>query len=293
MSVAEFINYLQYEKRYSVHTVISYRKDLSQFVDYIREEFDLDEGQMPFVKHYHIRSWIVKLLEGGMSSRSVNRKLSSLKSFYKYLLRKGTVKKSPLIKVISPKQSKRLPVFVESDGIDKLFNQIEFPAGVEGLKERLILEVLYSTGMRLSELINIKQGDIDFHQRQVKILGKRNKERIVPLGEGLLKKLKEYLSETKEINQTEFLFFSNKQQKLYPKYIYRQVKKYLDQITTVSKRSPHVLRHTFATHLSNNGAELNSIKELLGHANLAATQVYTHNSIEKLKNVYRKAHPKA
>jgi integrase/recombinase XerC len=234
-----------------------------------------------------IRSWLASMKDQGLSSRSLNRKISSLRSFYKYQLKNGVVEVSPMGAIISPKMSKRLPVFVD---------EIRFPDDWEGMTDRLALAVLYYTGMRLSELVGLRESHVDSGNRTLKVLGKGNKERVIPVNGVLMGAIKEYCDQKQvelEAPDREFLLVGRKGKKLYPKYVYRLVREYLAQVTTIGQKSPHVLRHTFATHLMNAGAGLNPVKELLGHASLAATQVYTHNTIEKLKDIYKKAHPKA
>jgi integrase/recombinase XerC len=246
-----------------------------------------------------IRSWLAALMEQGLSPRSVNRKKTALQSFFRFLLKEGVVKENPLKRVISPKMSKRLPVYVEEHSLDDLFLRIESSTdtGFGAIRDRLILEMFYATGMRLSELVQLKDSDIDRLGMTIRILGKRNKERIVPFGPSLAQLIERYFQEKKKlfVNLPEagIFFLTDKGKKIYQKLAYRVVNDYLSTITTLEKKSPHVLRHTFATHMLNKGADLNAIKELLGHANLSATQVYTHNTIEKLKNIYKQAHPKA
>jgi len=277
MEVRNFLNYLQKEKRYSHHTITAYKKDLDQLNAFLEQEFEIScknaNSQM-------LRSWLVTLVEIPLQSKSINRKISSIKSFYNYLLREGDIESLPTSKLISPKLQKPLPVFVNSTEMENLEELFSFEDDFSGLRDRLILEVLYSTGMRLSELIGIKDSDINFYEGSLKVLGKRNKERIVPLHQALVDQLKDYLTLKKEQSKSSFLFVTNHGEKLYPKFVYRKVNYYLSQVTTAQKKSPHILRHTFATHMLNNGADLNTIKEILGHANLSATEVYTHNSIE-------------
>ena len=303
MEKGKFIDYIQYEKRYSPHTVSAYRNDLDQFFSFLKIQYDITD--IRDVTHPMIRSWLVLLMEEKISPRSVNRKLTTLKSFYKFLLREGRVSVNPMRKIISPKTSKKLPSFVEREKMEMLFETVNFGEGFPAFRDRLILEILYATGMRLSELISLKETDIDFHQSTLKVLGKRNKERLIPFSNKFADLLKTYLPGKKSfLESAEFpkpfcnpdelwLLVTDSGKKTYPRFIYRAVTKYLSQVTTLQKISPHVLRHTFATHLLNNGAELNAVKELLGHANLSATQVYTHNTIEKLKTIYKQAHPKA
>lgn len=288
----QFIDYLSKEKRYSLHTVTAYRGDLLQFENYLMTNFDLDLNRPVKISHSFIRSWIVDLMEQGTSPRSINRKLSTLKSYFKYLLRNNVVHNSPLQKITALRVSKRLPVFIESDKAEMLFNEVKFSDDLAGSRDRLILELFYGTGVRLSELINIKVQDVNINRLEIKVLGKRSKERIIPISDKLCGLIKDYLKHRK-LETSEFLILTKKGQKAYSKMIYRLVYKYLSFITTMSKKSPHILRHTFATHLLNGGADLYAIKELLGHSSLAATQVYTHNSIEKLKEVYKNAHPRA
>lgn len=292
--IESFLSHLTFQKRYSQHTIISYRNDLSAFFNFIRKEFDttsLKEIKAPFIK-----SWLAGLKEGGMESKSINRKISSLKSFFKYQLKQGELLTSPMATIISPKIKKRLPQFVAEKDINALFKYVEFPDTLEGETHRLILELFYNTGMRQAELVNLKESQIDQGNCNVKVLGKGNKERILPLSKELMELITQYMRNKR--NQfdpfdSELLLVNLKGRRLYPKYVYNAVKKYLSVVTTIDKKSPHILRHTFATHLMNNGADLNAVKELLGHSSLAATQVYTHNTIEKLKNVHKKAHPKA
>jgi integrase/recombinase XerC len=299
----KFIDYIQFEKRYSPHTVLAYCNDLDQFCSFLNIQYNTSD--IHEVTYQMIRSWLVSLMEQKISPRSVNRKLTTLKSFYKFLIREGMVSADPMRKIISLKTSKSLPSFVEKEKMEKLFETVNFGTGFPALRDRMILEIFYATGMRLSELINLKETDIDFHQSALKVLGKRNKERLIPFSNKLAELLKTYLQEkTSWLEKTEFklpsaiqrdpwLIVLNNGKKTYPRFIYSTVTKYLSQVTTLQKISPHVLRHTFATHLLNNGAELNAVKELLGHANLSATQIYTHNTIEKLKRIYKQAHPKA
>jgi len=288
-----FLNYLKNEKRFSLHTCVAYEADLCQYIDFLSTlDINLQDAT-----HRHIRAWIVKLLEQKQSTKTVNRKLSTLKTFYKFLTRNDYVQTNPMDKVLAPKQRKTLPVFVPESEMENLFELVEFPNDFEGSRDQAILELFYATGIRLSELISIKVKDIDFHEETVKVLGKRRKERIIPFSRKLRPVLKKYISEYEKMfgkfEQGAFFFVTKKGDKLYPKLVYRTVGKYLDMVSTVEKRSPHILRHTFATHLLNNGADLMAIKELLGHSSLAATQVYTHTSIEKLKESYNQAHPRA
>jgi integrase/recombinase XerC len=292
MDTNSFLQYIKFEKRFSAHTVLAYENDLKQFFTFIKNLYETENPDE--ITHPMIRSWIVDLMEKEISTRSVNRKLTTLKTFYKFLLRHQAVKNNPLLKVISPKTSKRLPVYVEEGKMDFLFRHVDFGEGFEGIRDRLMLEIFYATGMRLSELVGLTDNSIDTHSNHLKVLGKRNKERIIPFSNKLTLLIKEYMEERKNVTVNPPSFFvTDKGKKLYPKFVYRIVTQRLGSATTLDKKSPHVLRHTFATHMLNNGADINSVKELLGHANLSATQVYTHNTIEKLKEVYKQAHPRA
>jgi integrase/recombinase XerC len=270
--------------------VLAYRHDLDQFFGYLAERYGVEHAGE--VTHAMVRSWLVELMEDGITPRSVNRKLTTLKSFFRHLVRNGLMEVNPMAKVTSPKTSKRLPVFVDQEKMDLVFSGVDFGEGYPGLRDRVILEIFYATGMRLSELVNLKDPDIDLNNETIKVLGKRNKERLIPFGHGVKELLVVYLAEKQKF-ESEFLFLTVKGKQIYPRMVHRIVTGILSRVTTLDKKSPHVLRHTFATHLLNNGAELNAVKELLGHANLSATQIYTHNTIEKLKKVYKQAHPRA
>ena len=293
-SAIHFLQVIQVEKRYSPNTYEAYKNDLQQFSAFLHRQYEKDDLRM--ATHTEIRSWMVEMMQEKITPRSINRKISTLKSFYKLMMRRGEVKKNPLAKVQTPKTSKRLPVFVEQTGIDQLLNNVTFAEGYEGALDRLIIELLYGTGMRRSELLNLKESDVDSYNSQIKVLGKGNKERLIPLHPQLVGSIKKFI-ETKrseiEVQEGSYLLVTTKGKKLSAPIVYNCVKKHLSLVTTIDKRSPHVMRHTFATHLLNNGADINAVKELLGHSSLAATQVYTHNTIEKLKAVYAKAHPKA
>ncbi|MFD1630995.1 tyrosine-type recombinase/integrase [Pseudopedobacter beijingensis] len=292
MFLERFFNYISFEKRYSQHTISSYRLDISQFQAYL----SISNIDLLSVNHHDIRGWILSLSDDGIENRSVNRKISTLKTFYKFLVREGMLEINPTQKISTPKIAKELPVFIEVDKMDFLLDNEFFDAGFEGERDRLVLEFLFGTGVRLIELINIDNKNIDLVEGKVKVLGKRNKERIVPLSKTLVQLIEKYQNlklSSFEGNISTSLIVTNKGTKVYPKFIYRIVRKYLSFVTTRKKRSPHVLRHTFATALLNAGADINAIKDLLGHANLAATQIYTHNSIERIKSIYKQAHPKA
>lgn len=292
--IQEFLNHLTFQKRYSPHTIVSYQNDLAAFFDFIEIKFGstkLDEINASFV-----RSWLAEMKESGMESKSLNRKISTLKSFFKYQLKQGTVLTSPMATIISPKVKKRLPQYVDEKDIHTLFSHVEFPDNWEGKTHWLLLQLFYNTGMRQAELVNLRESQIDISNRNIKVLGKGNKERVIPVSKELILLIEAY-QQGKRSQFDNFdsvvLLINAKGKRLYPKYVYNVVRQYLSTVTTIDKKSPHVLRHTFATHLMNNGADLNAVKELLGHSSLAATQIYTHNTIEKLKDVYKKAHPKA
>lgn len=288
-----FLNYLKNEKRYSINTVIAYESDLIQFRDFLLVYYDLG-SLYDGVESLHLRSWTVHLIDANNSARTVNRKLTSLKAFYRFLLLRKTIQHNPASSLKSPKVSKKLPHFVSENEMVRLFDEVVFDDEFENERNRLIIELLYATGVRLSELIHIKRSDILIYEASIKVIGKRNKERVVPIYKSLLESLSAYLKKHQpSIDADGYLFLTKKGAKLYPRLVYRIVNTYLSATTTSEKRSPHVVRHTFATHLLNNGAELNTIKELLGHTSLSATQVYTHNSIEKLKKIYQQAHPRA
>lgn len=295
MTTERFLDYIAYEKRYSLNTINAYRSDLDQFFNFLTEQYKIDNIHQ--VDHQVVRSWMVSMMEDGHTSRTVNRKITTLKSFFRFLIKEGIVVENPMSKVVAPKASHRLPAFVEQDSMDTLFNKIEFGEGYRAERDRMIMELFYSTGMRLSELIGLMETDVDLVKNILKVTGKRNKQRLIPFSNNLAGMMSNYISMKRKTftgdQQEAYLFLTNKGEKLYPRFVQRLVHHYLDQVTTISKRSPHVIRHTFATHMLNNGADLNAIKEILGHANLAATQVYTHNTIEKLKSIYKQAHPRA
>jgi len=285
----KFITYLSSEKRFSEHTIKSYTTDLKQFTSFLLSEFQIID-EIHEISFQIIRTWVASLLEKGINPRSVNRKISTLKTYFKFLIREGELIENPMMKVVAPKSKKRLPIFIEEDQIASLLNEVQFEEGFVGQRNKLIIELFYVTGIRLSELINIKISDVDFNNQSIKVLGKRNKERIIPLSSNVVNDLNLFIKSNK---QNKYLFTNLEGNKLYNKLVYRLVNKYIGEISSVNKKSPHILRHTFATHMLNNGADINAIKELLGHANLSATQVYTHNTIEKLKTVYKQAHPRA
>ena len=284
--------YLQFEKRYSVHTITAYSNDLIQFFDFVETQY---EGiSFTQITGTMVRTWLAGMKEEEMTGKTLNRKISSLKSFFKYQIQQGQLTKSPMETVISPKISKRLPAFVSENDMEQLLTNLEFAEGWKGYTEKMVIQLFYATGIRLSELINCKEKQLDISKRIIKVLGKGNKERMLPLSPELAEELKKYISQKpSEAIGNPYIFVTEKGKALQPRAVYTFVKFYLSQVTTLQRKSPHVLRHSFATHLMNNGADLNAVKELLGHASLAATQVYTHNTIEKLKEVFAKAHPKA
>ncbi len=287
-----FLKYLQYEKRCSPHTLTAYQTDLEQFAAYLK---DFEYPQPELATFPTIRSWIVSLVEAQISASSVNRKIAALRTFYKFLLQRNVISQNPMLKVRSLKESKKLPHFVDENQLNQLLDSAAFPEGFEGLRDRVVLELLYGTGIRLAELLSIEPQMISQYDKTIKITGKRNKQRVIPLHSGLLPLIQTYqLAKQDAFKGTSApqLIVTEDGTAAYPMLIYRIVRKYLMQAKT-DKKSPHVLRHTFATHLLNKGADLNAIKDLLGHSSLAATQVYTHNSLEKLKKVYEQAHPKA
>lgn len=293
-SIGQYIQYVEFEKKQSKHTLINYKVDLTQFENYITQIYQIT--QIEQVTHYHIKSWLVHQINEGLKNRSVARKISTLKSFYNFLLREQLVTINPLNKVQAPKVEKRLPEFVEQNAMENLFDgnfdDKHFENTFDGLRDKLMINLFYATGIRLSELQNIENQSVDFYKKQVKVLGKRNKERIIPITNEVIKLIEQYnIQKTENGFVSNYLLLTDNGEPLYAKLIYNTVKKYLSKVTTLSKRSPHVLRHTYATHLLNQGADLNAIKELLGHSSLAATQIYTHNSIQQLKEVYKK-HPR-
>lgn len=298
--VSRFIDYLKYEKRFSPHTVRAYQDDLAQFYVFLAGTLEMEKPEPPEIASSFIRSWLASLKEDNATAKTINRKISTLRSFFKFCIREEMLEKSPMANIGAPKIPARLPHYVEQKDISTLFNHVEFPGDWKGRTDRLLLAIFYNTGMRLSELVNLRENQVSISQNEtkssIKVLGKGNKERIIPVGVELAAMVKEYMQQKKllpENPDTSYLLVNERGKKLYMKYVYRVVKQYLGDVTTIDKKSPHVLRHTFATHLTNNGADLYAVKELLGHSSLAATQVYTHNTIEKLKDIHKKAHPRA
>jgi len=291
--IDSFLKYLQFEKRVSRHTLLAYKTDLQQFSAFIQTTFA--EFKPEAADYGMIRSWIINLVEGKIEALSVNRKIACLRSFYKFLLRQECISKDPMLKIKGLKTKKQLPSFVKEGDMIALLDHSEFNGGFRSIREKLVLELFYATGIRLSELISLKENQIDLRNQTIKVIGKRNKERVIPFPKGIVPIINEYISiRNKEIEVKDhgFLFVTDKGEPCYPMLIYRSIKTYLKN-TSSEKQSPHVLRHTYATHLLNKGAEINAVKDLLGHSSLAATQVYTHNSMEKLKKVFDQAHPKA
>jgi integrase/recombinase XerC len=289
----QFLGFLRYEKRYSGHTVTAYTKDLDQFIQFGSEM--VEDFSLLTVDHHLIRQWVISLMDQGMTVVSVKRKISTLRSLYKYLLRDGLMEKDPTDLVMVPKSGKKLPQFVQENEMNKLLDTSFFTGDFSGLRDKAILSLFYGTGMRLSELMGIRMLDLNLKERVVKVLGKRNKERLIPYPSEISNDISGYLTARNELvgDSISYLFVTEKGEQVYEKLLYRIVRKYLSLVTTMEKRSPHILRHSYATHLLNRGADLNAIKELLGHASLAATQVYTHTSFEKLKTIYKQAHPRA
>ena len=288
--IKDFISYLKFEKRYSVHTQKAYEIDLIQFNDYLSQKYDCSIKR---AKDVMVRSWMMFLIEGNCTKRSLNRKLSSIRQFYKYALKNDILFADPTLRVVSLKSDKKIPSFLSNSEMSFLLEQIKFPDSYEGKRDKAIIQMFYYTGMRLSELIALKIDDVNFSQKHLKVFGKRAKERIIPLLDSHLNELEVYI----DFRLTYFrgignLFLTVSGDILYPKLVYRVVNSYLSKVTGVKQKSPHVLRHAFATHMLNDGADLNAVKDILGHASLTSTQIYTHNSAEQLKKVYKQAHPR-
>ena len=290
--IKSFLRYLQFEKRYSEHTVIAYAADLEQFSVFMAQDgIDINNAE-----YSSIREWVISLVEDGLHPATINRKMASLRSFYKFLLKQEHISQDPSQRLQALKTPKRLPEFLQEKDINQLFDHHEFENDFFGLRDKLILELLYGTGMRRAELVSLEEDSINFNKNQIKVLGKRKKERVIPVSNTVTDLIADYNSQKKNHFgnlQTSSLIVTDKGDPCYPMLVYRTVVKYLGGVVSLDKKSPHVLRHTYATHLLNNGADLNAVKDLLGHSSLAATQVYTHNSLEKLKKVFQQAHPKA
>lgn len=296
--VSYFLQHIQFEKRLSHHTLTAYASDMKQFSLYLEFQYELKEPER--ADSQMIRSWIASLAEEKMDNRSINRKIATLRSYYNFLLRRKAIAADPMLKVKALKTDRSLPKYVEEKPMQTMLDEVEFANDFTGLRDKLVLELLYGTGMRLAELIGLKIGDINLYNNTLIVLGKRNKHRVIPINKSLVEAIniymkcrEEVLIENPENKDNHYLILTDNGTQTYPMFIQRLVKKYLSLVTSLEQRSPHVLRHTFATHLLNRGADLNAIKDLLGHTSLAATQVYTHNTIEKLKKVFQQAHPKA
>jgi integrase/recombinase XerC len=292
--VDHFLHYLEFEKRYSGHTLIAYKKDLSDFFDFLVENFGYVSVEK--VDYKIIRRWITQLMDHKISPRTIKRKISSLKAFYRYLQRNEVVVVNPVVNVITPKTEKRLTAFIPRSYMEDIFDKRHFIADFSGLRDQVIMEMLYATGIRRSELVQLKDSDVDLSNNTVKVLGKGNKTRIIPISVKLHDIIKDYFLEREKefsMNKSNSFLVTNEGKSVYPQLIYRKVKYYLSMSVNLEKRSPHVMRHTFATHLMDEGADINAVKELLGHSGLAATQIYTHNTIDKLKTTYKHAHPRA
>lgn len=288
----DFLDHLEHQKQYSKHTLTAYRSDLLAFVDYLAVFYEVDK--LDHASRRMVSSFVADLAEQGLSSRTINRKLSAVQSFFNHFVKRGEIDQSPVKHIQRPKTPKRLPSIMRSEQVEQLLAKASFSDDFEGLRDRALLSVFYACGLRREELIGLRLKDISWTSHQIKVLGKRNKERIVPVAEELMVILKDYIDRREEEGVSdEHLFVTKKGEKLYPSLVYKIVKNYLSKVTTMDKKSPHVLRHTFATHLLNEGANLQSIKELLGHESLATTQVYTHTSLEKLKDIYKNAHPRS
>ena len=287
--IKNFLDYLTIEKRYSVHTTISYRNDLNQFNLYLSESYSGIEFQK--VEMIHVRSYMVHLLESKLAKSTVARKVSSIKSLYKFMKKEQLISSSPIQLLETPKLDSRLPVFLKEEEVVNLFEEFKFEDSFSGKRDKMILYLFYQTGIRLSELIGIK--DVDVRNGELKVLGKRNKERIIPLSNNIQPLIDQYLNLKDELGfKKKYFFVTDNGNKLYEKFVYRKVNYYLSMVSSKQKKSPHILRHTFATHMLNNGADLNAIKEILGHENLSATQVYTHNTFQKLKSIHKQSHPR-
>ena len=293
MLIKDFLNYLRLERNYSERTIVAYEADLREFEEYFKKT----DAELDFrsVHSDNVRNWMVSLMDEGRTETSVNRKLSSLRSFYRFLLRRKEITVNPMLKVVGPKKKKPLPSFVREKDMDRLLDEVPFGGGFEGCRDRTILEMFYATGMRLSELIGLNDADVDFSAKLIKVTGKRNKQRLIPFGNELAEDLHLYINVRNEAmpQEAEAFFVLNDGKRMYPMAVYRIVKRNLSRVVSLKKRSPHVLRHTFATAMLNDSAELRSVKELLGHESLVTTEVYTHATFEELKKVYEQAHPRA
>jgi len=291
--IENFFKYLEFEKRYSIHTIRAYRDDLLQFLTFLKARFELN--QIKDADHRQVRSWMVHMMQNDYSSKTINRKISSLKTYFKYLKKKKLVNRNPLSKIVTPKNGKRLPEFVRARQLESLTDHLAIDDSFQGQRNAMIITLLYQLGIRRAELIGIKDTDIDRQRGVIKVLGKGNKERLIPISASIISQIDSYLTirDSEVVSESGHLLVTDKGKKLYPKFVYNTCKRYLSTVSSNEYLGPHILRHSFATHLANNGADLNAIKELMGHSSLAATQVYMHNTIDKLKEVYDRSHPKA
>lgn len=292
ISLQPFLEYLNFQKRYSPHTILSYQTDLIDFLQFIDVQYNVS---VQGISNAMVRSWLAKLKENKLASKSVNRKISALKTFFKYQLKLGIISSSPMTTINSLKTNKRLPSYIEEKDIATLFDHVEFPQDWNGKTSRLLMKIFYHTGIRVSELVNLKTNYLDISNCNLKVLGKGNKERVLPLGKEIVREVSAYMSEKSSITNADdnYILVNDKGRKLIVRNVYNIVRHYLTLVTSNERRSPHILRHSFATHLTNKGADINAIKELLGHSSLASTQIYMHNSIALLKDIHRKAHPKS
>lgn len=291
--IQNFLDYLKFQKRYSQHTIVSYQNDIKDFFEFTESKYEVQN--LSDISTSLVRTWLAQLKKDKIASKSINRKISALRSFFKFQLRKEVISVSPMATIVSLKVNKRLPSFIEEKELNTLFNDVEFPDTWDGRTNKLLIKIFYQTGMRSSELINLKESQIDRSNNNIKILGKGNKERIVPLDKELQVDIFSYIDEKKDLenHDSTYLLVNKKGKKLQARSVYGIVQNYLSTVTTNDRKSPHILRHSFATHLTNNGADINAVKELLGHSSLASTQIYTHNNIAKLKDIHKKAHPKS
>ena len=288
----DFLQHLRFERRYSPHTLTAYSRDIKMFGDYLEATYGISEVDQ--VSHFHVRSWLADMKDNKMTAGTLNRKLSSISAFYKFLRKNGFTTQDPIRKLHAQRLPERLPVAIKDTETQFLLEEVQFQDGFVGQTDRLICELLYATGIRRNELLILKESDVEWGQKQLRITGKGNKERLVPVSDALLDSLRQYLQDKKalENSNNHFLLVLDNGEPLYAMYVYRTVRKYMSQCTTMKKKSPHVLRHSFATHLLNNGANIQAIKDLLGHSSLAATQIYTHNNIDKLKQIHKQNHPR-
>jgi integrase/recombinase XerC len=289
--IQNFLDYLQLEKRYSIHTLKAYNTDLNLLSNYLQSTY---QTEITDVNHNMIRSWLVEELKKGNSPRTVNRKITTLKSFFKYLIKENIIQTDPTLRISSTKTSKKIPSFVSQEEMQKLLDHHSYEEGYLGIRDKLMVELFYSTGIRLSELIHLRLKDVDFSNEQLKVLGKRNKERIIPITKELIKSLNQFLEEREKLSSIvhRFLLLTEKGKKLNPSLVYKRINTLISSVTSLEKRSPHILRHTFATHMLNNGADLRSVQLLLGHTDLSTTQIYTHVAQSEMKNLHKKHHPR-